>query len=156
MSQHERYGTRDLAYSRSHRADYIKQFIPPQYARLLFFQDLDGWDYCGACKRPLAFIETARDVGQSDKYVKPLIELARPHGEVPAFLLFYERTEDEMYVDRLRVRQIWPVTSIGEVRGVSFKRWACRLVRLHIEHWQRNARCGQWAQSQLQRYWQSA
>ncbi len=55
MSRDERYGTRDLTFSRWHRYTFGDD------ASMI---DLDAIGYCDRCKGPLYVIEATRDVGQ--------------------------------------------------------------------------------------------
>jgi hypothetical protein len=55
MSRDERFGTRDLTFSRWHR------YTLGDDAAMI---DLDGLGYCDRCKAPLYVIEATRDVGQ--------------------------------------------------------------------------------------------
>jgi len=80
MSREERYGTRDLAYSKWHR----------RQARLLPYIDLDAIEYCQMCKQPIALIELALDVGQKYKATTITAKLANMAG-LPAYLVFYKK-----------------------------------------------------------------
>ncbi len=96
MSRHERYGTRDLAYSAWHRT------LDDE----LTYIDVDACEYCSRCRQPLALIETARDVGQSFKATSVLRALATLCG-LPAFLVLYEVGESAD-VSQFRVRTVAP------------------------------------------------
>ena len=96
MSRQERYGTRDLTYSKWHRT----------LADDLTYIDVDALEYCQRCREPLALIEIARDVGQSFKATPVLRKLAARAG-VPAYCALY-RIEDDTVVS-FRVRKLVPV-----------------------------------------------
>lgn len=132
MSRHERYGTRDLTYSRWHRYalhDGITMI------------DLDAIEYCRRCRMPLALIETARDVGQDIKPVTVLKKLAMT-GNVEAICLLYTPSDVPCECDErgrrpgcehgilsMRVRRVapnearkWTVITPAEYAG-----WLCSL-----------------------------
>jgi hypothetical protein len=58
VSQAERTGVRDLTYSRWHRADSIRRYLPPTTAAKLTAIDVDWCEACCFCFTPLALIET--------------------------------------------------------------------------------------------------
>ena len=114
----ERYGERDLCFSGWHRYQ-TNRFFP--------MRDLDCIEYCFRCDKPLALIEIACDVGQNEKWVKPMRELAKMAG-LPAYIVFYQgnstiiRTMLHFYtakqailklarVDSLRIRRVSPCCS---------------------------------------------
>jgi hypothetical protein len=78
VSRHERTFLRCTAYSTWHRtldAD-------------LTMVDLDAVEYCARCRRPLAFVETARDVGQTFKPTTITQAVAAAH-RAPALCVLY-------------------------------------------------------------------
>lgn len=79
MSDDERYGTRDLTYSRWHR------YAMSRDAAMI---DLDDVEYCRRCRMPLALIEVGRDVGQEYKNSAVTREIARLLN-VPALVVLY-------------------------------------------------------------------
>lgn len=79
MSPDERYGTRDLTFSRWHR------YALPGRATAI---DLDMIEYCQRCRMPLCLIETARDVGQDGKTTRVMTELARLVNVVAVCVLY--------------------------------------------------------------------
>lgn len=81
MSRYERYGTRSLVYSKWHRF-YLGDHEP--------MIDLDGVEYCAerGCFKPLALIETARDVGQPSKSTTVLRRLAEQSGVLALCVLY--------------------------------------------------------------------
>ena len=119
MSRHERYATRSLVYSKWHR------FYLGDSEQMI---DLDGVEYCGVrgCNKPLCLIETARDVGQSNKPTSVMRELAKQAGGMLAICVLYriaEGIDDQLGcaceprnvdqtcnhgITRFRVRKVWP------------------------------------------------
>lgn len=76
--------------------------------------DIDGLEYCRRCRWPLAFIESAHDIGQSVKPVTVLRTLAKVTGIDTYVILF---SVDEAARDRedwanactsFRVRRVYP------------------------------------------------
>lgn len=118
MSRYERYGTRSLVYSKWHRF-----FLGDQEPMI----DLDGVEYCmeRGCFKPLALVETARDVGQAMKPTTVLRRLAE-RSQVLALCVLYTITpgtdedtgcpckrgavlDDCTHgIDSFRVRRVWP------------------------------------------------
>lgn len=97
MSKDERYGVRDLTYSRWHRT----------LDDSLHWIDLDAVEYCSLCKEPLVLIELAHDIGQTFKATTVMTRLAT-RADLPAFLVFYLAAADGDGITRLRVRRVWP------------------------------------------------
>lgn len=106
MSLKERYGKRDLVYSKWHRPQSISRFLDDQYAYNLDFIDLDAIEYCYFCKEPLALLELAKDVGQSHKSTVVCCNLAN-RANLPAYLVFYKSENGD--IAQFRVRQVAPV-----------------------------------------------
>lgn len=79
MSLHERYGERDLTFSR-----WSRENLPEDWAWI----DIDHCAYCKTCCEPLYLIELARDVGQSWKATTITRRVANAL-EIPALLVFY-------------------------------------------------------------------
>lgn len=134
MSHDERYGTRDLTFSRWHR------YALPDRATAL---DLDMYEYCRVCRTPLCLIETARDVGQAGKATIGMAELARS-ADVPAICVLYTpdgacRCEWRRKVPgchhgitRARVRGVFPVDEPFELwQACDLAAW---LTMLHDAH----------------------
>ena len=92
MSDRERYGQRDLTYSRWHRIDSIQRYITHKEAWHLGMIDIDDCEYCRHCYEPLALIELAQDVGQEYKPSMVTAKLAE-RANVPAFQVFYSKTK---------------------------------------------------------------
>ena len=59
--------------------------------------DIDGLEYCRKCRAPLAFLETAQDVGQEIKPVTVLRTLAA-QTDISAYVILFT-------VDKARPRQ---------------------------------------------------
>ena len=122
MSRLERYGTRDLTFSNWHRS------LSDDATCI----DIDFCEYCSKCRKPLALIELARDVGQAYKPTTVLANLAKQAG-IPAYLILYSLDpEAEHGIGACRVRTVAPkqtaliTTSIAAV-GRSIE-------RIHSEH----------------------
>lgn len=81
MSRYERHGSRSLVYSKWHRF-YLGDQEP--------MIDLDGVEYCmeRGCFKPLALIETARDIGQPQKATTVLRRLAEQSGVLALCVLY--------------------------------------------------------------------
>lgn len=95
---HERYGTRDLAYSQWHRLQ----------GDHLAYIDIDSLEYCNICKRPLALIELAQDVGQQHKSTSVMKRLAFM-SNLPAYLVLYKKPAvDASEILGFRVKQLLP------------------------------------------------
>lgn len=144
MSRHERFGSRDLTYSKWHRYaldDNITMI------------DLDGLEYCRRCSMPLALIEVARDVGQAVKPVTVLKRLASTANVLALCILYTPSSEPctcgsagrtpgcQHGITAMRIRQIhpkerklWTQMTPGEYAG-----W---LHTLHDNH--RRAVCQSW------------
>jgi len=92
MSDEERYGERDLTYSNWHRVRSIGRFVGRDMAELLTMIDIDDFEYCKFCGDPLAAIETARDVGQSNKTYRVVQKVARGL-DILGLLVYYKPSE---------------------------------------------------------------
>jgi hypothetical protein len=144
MSRHERYGTRDLTYSRWHRYALDDDIT---------MIDIDALEYCRRCRMGLALIETARDVGQA---VKPVTVLKR-HAQaanVLALVILYTPSAEPCAcngngriagcrhgIDVMRVRQIYPKERRlwTSMQPAEFAGW---LHTLHLNH--RRSVCESW------------
>ena len=83
MTQEERYGTRDGAYSAWHRRYSIRRFVGIENAQLLGMIDVDTilWvEYKDKERWPTVLIETAQDVGQPYKTATVTQNLAKMAG----------------------------------------------------------------------------
>lgn len=111
MSDHERYGQRDMLFSRWHRS------LDTSYK----FLDVDWVEFCHVCSEPLAVVEIAQDVGQKWKPTTVLERLAK-RSKLPAFCILYQA--DGTTITGARVRRVFP-------NGTDFKqRTADQLERL--------------------------
>jgi hypothetical protein len=84
--------------------------------------DVDSLEYCWRCNRPLALIETARDVGQVFKKTAPMVVLSRL-AKVPSVLTLYERGCKAFRFQPLRPRgamshKISPSDYVAFLRGL--------------------------------------
>lgn len=125
MSLREKYGERDLTYSRWHR--------PPNLPEDISYIDIDSCEYCDRCKAPLALVELVIDVGQKFKNTTVTTHLARL-ANIPAWLVFYKKSEDvnDRLIDSMRVMQTFPNQT--ELVMISPEQWKSRLIKLHKEH----------------------
>lgn len=98
MSEQERYGTRDQTFSRWHRYPTL-----PRWCKAI---DLDFLEFCAFCKRPLALIELAQDVGQETKPTTVLQQLSQMSG-VPAYCILYTGEEPDVII-AARIRRVEP------------------------------------------------
>ena len=102
MSQTEKYGTRDLAYSAWHRTGSISRFLDSRKDALELSQiDLDVVlyvEYRDQGRIPLLLIEVALDVGQDSKPTTVTGALARLAG-LPALCVLYKHAEGKNPVD---------------------------------------------------------
>lgn len=136
--QKEKYGIRDLCYSAWHRAASIRRFVGWERAQLLSMCDADCvlfLEYEASTKEPLALIETAQDVGQSDKPATAITRLAQ-RAKIPAYLILYSQSEGVNPADRrwrdvrgFRIRRLWPRPERGW-RPLTPKQWADGLLRI--------------------------
>jgi hypothetical protein len=121
VSRRERTFVRCTAYSRWHRT----------LSADLSMVDLDAVEYCARCRRPLAFVETARDVGQTFKPTTITQAVAAAH-RAPALCVLYHLTAAGQ-IDRFRVRELpsgpWRILAPHQyaayLRGLR-ERHACR------------------------------
>lgn len=91
----ERYGRRDMLFSRWHRnLDDTYKFL-----------DVDWIEFCHVCSEPLAVVEIAQDVGQKWKPTTVLERLAK-RSKLPAFCILYQTEGDE--ITGARVRKVYP------------------------------------------------
>lgn len=93
----EKYGTRDLAFSRWHRAIPRDDFT---------WIDIDHCAYCDECKDPIYLVELAQDVGQGWKATTVTRRLALKL-DIPALLVLYTADDSEQ-ITRFRVKRIAP------------------------------------------------
>jgi hypothetical protein len=125
----ERSDERDLTYSRWHRPEAIRRFLPYEDAEALTCIDVDAVEACGDCSRPLALFELARDVGQAWKATTIVAELARL-ANVPAYLVLYRVAGDD--IARFRTRQVAPRRSRElELAPAEYAAWLQSLRERH-------------------------
>lgn len=127
MMNRERYGTRDLTYSRWHR----------EQGNHLTYVDIDSVEYCRMCKQPLALIETGQDVGQSYKCMTVTRNLARM-SHLPAYLVLYQKDESGKIVS-FRRWQTEPHDEVSDevvLTPEQYRNFLCELRRDHL--------CYQW------------
>jgi len=134
----EKYGVRDLAYSNWHRTI-------PHPAR---FIDIDHVEYCPYCNQALAYVETARDVGQAiATKCCTVTRNAALRAGTQGYLVLYKCCLDDTLGGRLRaiyqpelkdkiigfrVRRIAP--QMSDERHFSPDAWADHLLLLHEYH----------------------
>ena len=118
MSLQERYGTRDLTFSKWHR--------PPNLPDFCSAIDIDFLEYCSVCGKPLALIETARDVGQPYKPTTVLKRLSVVSG-IPAYLILYKI--ELAVIGNCRVKRVWPNPT--ELKSVSASTVKTIIISIH-------------------------
>ena len=133
LTLHERWGTRDLTYSRWHRPDSISRYIPYDDAGRLDMIDLDAIEVCHDCRQPLMLLELARDVGQPFKATTILRELAL-RSQVPAALCFYT-VDGSNDIARFRLRSVEPPRADEHIATpAQYARWLLSLRTRHCCH----------------------
>lgn len=142
--QRERFGTRDLHYSAWHRVGSLARYIGFDRASRLAMTDLDAVlfsEHDPRTMEPLALVETARDVGQIAKEVRPLAALAR-RANIPAFIVLYKIADnsnpgDPRFADicMFRIRRVFPRPEVSW-RVLTPPQWAEALVE--IRRWSAN------------------
>lgn len=100
MSDHERTGVRDLAFSGWHRAALSADCTAI---------DLDFLEYCRRCRAPLALIEIAKGHHNTPKPTTVLRHLAE-RAQVPAWLVLYDIDPGGPHglSPTFRLMRIWP------------------------------------------------
>jgi hypothetical protein len=140
MSQEERFGTRDRAYSAWHRRNSTRRFVGIENAQLLAMIDLDASlyvEYDDGSREPLALIETARDVGQPYKNAQVTLNLAR-RANIPCYIVLYKLSSkinpadtDWPDIESFRIMRLHPnPTPAGKWFLVSPEKWAEHLLEL--------------------------
>lgn len=135
MSRDERYGNRDLTFSRWHR-----YALPARVTAI----DLDMIEYCQRCRMPLCLTETARDVGQDSKNTLVMSRLAQTANVIAVCVLYTpdgtecrctsnQRASDCSHgIEKVRFRRVYPVDEPFEIwRAFELAAW---LTRLHDNH----------------------
>lgn len=129
MSEHERTGIRDLAYSRWHRVASFSRYMPVEHARLCTMIDMDANEYCSSCGRALAFCETAFDTGNHK--ATWVLRCAALQAQTTGWLVYYRKDErDDMA--GFRIRQIAP--EYGPELEWTPEQWARQVYRLRERH----------------------
>ena len=98
----ERYGNRDLSYSSWHRVGSIQRYVGLEKAQSLTMFDVDAMPWVETAeygKTPVAFIETAIDVGQTDK--KTYIGVVGKLSDMPASPQWSD-------IESFRVKELYP------------------------------------------------
>lgn len=116
MSQRERTGRRDLTYSRWHRIDSVRRYLPVRIAWRLTAIDIDWCEACCYCSKPLALVETQ----VSDRCPKDATitaALARSAG-IPAFSVSVVYDGDE--VCGFRVRDLLTAGPVRDMEPVAY------------------------------------
>jgi hypothetical protein len=123
VSGGERFGTRDLTFSKWHRPERHGGVLPEWCSAI----DIDFCEYCAFCKKPLALIELARDVGQPSKPTTVLENLSRLSG-VPAYCILYTGQDPDVIV-AARIRRVQPNPTAFE--HVDEDELKARITRFH-------------------------
>lgn len=122
MSREERFGTRDLAFSRWHRRIPRDDFT---------WLDIDHCAYCNNCKQVIYLAELARDVGQAFKTTTVTRNLANRLG-VPALLILYTADQAEQ-ITTFRIQKIAPTwTEIKVVEPQVLVNWIAKTRDEHV------------------------
>lgn len=128
MSEEERFGTRDLTYSRWHRSKSLSRYVGRQAAYECSTIDIDWCEYCRRCLKPLALIEMKQ--GPRPKDAKVMTALAEK-ANVPAYSMSYE-VDDHGEIVLFHLRHLTPVDP--RVFTFSAGEWAMWLVGLRERH----------------------
>jgi len=149
VSDKERYGFRDAAYSEWHRTVSIKRFVPVQQARGLGQIDVDStiWiEYERGNREPIAVIETAVDVGQANKCADVITAYARKADIVGMVVLYKLAKQGNPAnpsvpdVERFRVKVTHPDPWSSWLE-MTPRRYATMLMRMRQgAHWYRDLR----------------
>lgn len=128
MSERELRGERDLTYSRWHRTESMKRFLPEGQAKACGMIDIDDCEYCRTCGETVALIETKRwgYVRQSERVTATLAARA----QVPAFLVVYKPTETGD-IEKFSVRQIHPPAPPVVMDPAEYAAWVYGLRARH-------------------------
>ena len=137
MSQEERYGTRDLTYSAWHRRGSTARYVGMQNAQILSMIDMDAMlvEYDDKNRMPIAYIETAKDVGQPYKTATVTLNVAKLSNR-PAFVLLYTpaRTPNPANpqwpdIEKFMVKCLWPYPE-NQWRILTPDQWAKELLSM--------------------------
>ena len=130
VSQHERTGTRDLAYSKWHRWSSTARFIGEAAAKALAMIDIDDCEYCNRCGAPLGFVETAFDNGRHK--ATTVTRLLAERCGLPAYLAYYTKTDDGDDISSFRVAELFPQRTFPS--AMTPEEYCRKLQRLRDEH----------------------
>ena len=93
--------------------------------------DVDSVEVCKHCYKPLAFVELAKDTGQTFKAYTLTKKLALKF-DVPGFVVFYKVNENNEII-RFRVKRI--ARTVGMLHeNVKPEKWLAYLQQLQQEH----------------------
>ena len=93
--------------------------------------DVDSVEVCKHCYKPLAFVELAKDTGQTFKAYTLTKKLALKF-DVPGFVVFYKVDENNEII-RFRVKRI--ARTVGMLHeNVKPEKWLAYLQQLQQEH----------------------
>lgn len=124
MTNRERTGFRDAAYSAWHRSALVDSAQ---------FMDIDWIERCHTCHHTLAIYETAFDNGKQDaKAYYATREIALRAG-LPGFLVLYQ-TDRSGRISAFRVKRIAPGEPDDDFVVFTPDEWAERLRRFRICH----------------------
>lgn len=138
MSQEERYGNRDGAYSAWHRRSSTGRYVGIERAQTLAMIDIDATlyvEYDDGTKEPIALIETAQDIGQDYKNATVTRNLAR-RSNLPGLVVLYRCSDmpnpaDLRYqdIEKFRVKRIYPQeeTKWRELTPSEYAALLCRM-----------------------------
>jgi len=159
MADLEKYGFRNAAYSAWHRPKSIGRYIDEETAEAMRQIDLDAilgddmelrnevttWiEFARSSSWPLALIETAVDVGQSDKPTRVTQSLARM-SDLPGAVALYKLSELLNPADRrandiesFRVRRLWldPESEFRLLSPSQYAKWLVKARGLGAKRWQ--------------------
>tara|TARA_R110002020_G_scaffold260734_3_gene475044 strand:+ start:986 stop:1402 length:417 start_codon:yes stop_codon:yes gene_type:complete len=93
--------------------------------------DVDSVEVCKHCYKPLAFIELAKDTGQTFKATTLTKKLALKF-DVPGFLVFYKVDQNDEII-RFRVKRIARIPGLLH-ENVSPEKWLAYLQELQTNH----------------------
>lgn len=88
-------------------------------------------EYCQKCRKPLALIELAQDVGQSYKPTTVLKRLSQ-YSQIPAYLIIYKIKIQNESIGDCRVARVWPnPTKLHDRTSEQVREW---LTKIHDGH----------------------
>lgn len=138
MSQEERYGNRDQAYSAWHRRNSTRRFVGIELAQTLAMIDIDCAlyvEYDDRSKEPLALVETACDVGQPYKTATVTRRLAERAG-IPGWCVLYRLSDtvnpadlSQRDITAFRVKRLtpFPQSQFAEMTPQQWCEFLCQL-----------------------------